>query len=184
MCLPTETVPDTKFQIPSTVAFATAGGICVYIVVGTTRPGLATSRCRTCRMCDRGFPGPRPSARHEDRRFTERRRRETLAERKPLFSRHSPLATRNSDRSGHRDRVVEVDILDGVEQLDAIGHGTLEGLAARDQAHAAGTLVDDGRLDGIGLISGRKAFQRPMADGVKLLNAIQDVYLDDSITVA
>ena len=40
------------------------------------------------------------------------------------------------------------------------------------------------RAGGMGLISGRKAFQRPMADGVKLLNAIQDVYLDDSITVA
>jgi len=37
---------------------------------------------------------------------------------------------------------------------------------------------------GMGLISGRKAFQRPMNDGVKLLNVIQDVYLDRSITVA
>ena len=36
----------------------------------------------------------------------------------------------------------------------------------------------------MGLISGRKAFQRPMAEGVKLLNLIQDVYLDSSITVA
>jgi fructose-bisphosphate aldolase, class I len=36
----------------------------------------------------------------------------------------------------------------------------------------------------MGLISGRKAFQRPMKDGVKLLNAIQDVYLDKSVTVA
>ncbi len=36
----------------------------------------------------------------------------------------------------------------------------------------------------MGLISGRKAFQRPMADGVKLLNTIQDVYLDPSITIA
>ena len=34
------------------------------------------------------------------------------------------------------------------------------------------------------MISGRKAFQRPMAEGVELLNAIQDVYLDDAITVA
>jgi class I fructose-bisphosphate aldolase len=37
---------------------------------------------------------------------------------------------------------------------------------------------------GIGLISGRKAFQRPMAEGVELLNAIQDVYLESSVTVA
>jgi class I fructose-bisphosphate aldolase len=34
------------------------------------------------------------------------------------------------------------------------------------------------------LISGRKAFQRPMSEGVELLNAIQDVYLDQTITVA
>jgi class I fructose-bisphosphate aldolase len=36
----------------------------------------------------------------------------------------------------------------------------------------------------MGLISGRKAFQRPIADGVELLNAIQDVYLDSSVSVA
>ena len=40
------------------------------------------------------------------------------------------------------------------------------------------------RAGGTGLISGRKAFQRPMADGVKLLNSIQDVYLSKDITVA
>jgi len=40
------------------------------------------------------------------------------------------------------------------------------------------------RAGGIGVITGRKAFQRPMAEGVELLNAIQDVYLDDSITLA
>ena len=36
----------------------------------------------------------------------------------------------------------------------------------------------------MGLISGRKAFQRPMDEGVELLNAIQDVYLDPSVTIA
>jgi class I fructose-bisphosphate aldolase len=40
------------------------------------------------------------------------------------------------------------------------------------------------RAGGIGMISGRKAFQRPMAEGVELLNAIQDVYLDDQVTIA
>jgi class I fructose-bisphosphate aldolase len=40
------------------------------------------------------------------------------------------------------------------------------------------------RAGGQGLISGRKAFQRPMEDGIKILNTIQDVYLDDTITVA
>jgi class I fructose-bisphosphate aldolase len=40
------------------------------------------------------------------------------------------------------------------------------------------------RAGGMGLISGRKAFQRPMADGIKLLNAIQDVYLCQEVTIA
>ncbi|MCE7904227.1 MAG: class I fructose-bisphosphate aldolase [Anaerolineae bacterium CFX3] len=53
-----------------------------------------------------------------------------------------------------------------------------------DFADAAITAVVNKRAGGHGLISGRKAFQRPMAEGVKLLNAIQDVYLDKSITVA
>jgi len=53
-----------------------------------------------------------------------------------------------------------------------------------DFGEAAATAVINKRAGGTGLISGRKAFQRPMADGVKLLNTIQDVYLDKSITVA
>jgi class I fructose-bisphosphate aldolase len=53
-----------------------------------------------------------------------------------------------------------------------------------DFAEAAMTAVINKRAGGTGLISGRKAFQRPMADGVKLLNTIQDVYLDKSISVA
>ena len=46
------------------------------------------------------------------------------------------------------------------------------------------TAVVNKRAGGMGLISGRKAFQKPMNEGVKLLNAIQDVYLDPSITLA
>jgi class I fructose-bisphosphate aldolase len=53
-----------------------------------------------------------------------------------------------------------------------------------DFSDAAKTAVINKRAGGTGLISGRKAFQRPMADGVKLLNVIQDVYLDKSITIA
>jgi fructose-bisphosphate aldolase, class I len=53
-----------------------------------------------------------------------------------------------------------------------------------DFGEAAATAVINKRAGGTGLISGRKAFQRPMAEGVKLLNTIQDVYLDKSITVA
>src|SRR5215510_10275160 len=53
-----------------------------------------------------------------------------------------------------------------------------------DFGEAATTAVINKRAGGVGLISGRKAFQRPMADGVKILNTIQDVYLDQDITVA
>ncbi len=55
---------------------------------------------------------------------------------------------------------------------------------ANDFGEAAYTAVVNKRGGGMGLISGRKAFQRPMAEGAKLLNLIQDVYLDSSITVA
>jgi class I fructose-bisphosphate aldolase len=53
-----------------------------------------------------------------------------------------------------------------------------------DFAEAVRTAVINKRAGGMGLISGRKAFQRPMSDGVKLLNVIQDVYLDAGVTVA
>jgi class I fructose-bisphosphate aldolase len=53
-----------------------------------------------------------------------------------------------------------------------------------DFAEAVRTAVINKRAGGMGLISGRKAFQRPMPDGVKLLNLIQDVYLNKSITIA
>ena len=55
---------------------------------------------------------------------------------------------------------------------------------AGDLAEAVRTAVINRRAGGLGLISGRKAFQRPMAEGIELLNAIQDVYLDGSITLA
>jgi class I fructose-bisphosphate aldolase len=53
-----------------------------------------------------------------------------------------------------------------------------------DMADAVRTAVVNKRGGGTGLISGRKAFQRPMSEGVQLLNAIQDVYLSTEITVA
>jgi class I fructose-bisphosphate aldolase len=55
---------------------------------------------------------------------------------------------------------------------------------ATDLAEAVRTAVINKRAGGTGLISGRKAFQRPMEEGVELLNAIQDVYLAPEITVA
>jgi len=53
-----------------------------------------------------------------------------------------------------------------------------------DLKEAVRTAVINKRAGGMGLISGRKAFQRPMKEGVALLNAIQDVYLSRAITVA
>lgn len=53
-----------------------------------------------------------------------------------------------------------------------------------DLAQAVRTAVINKRAGGTGLISGRKAFQRPMEDGIKLLHAIQDVYLDKKVTIA
>lgn len=55
---------------------------------------------------------------------------------------------------------------------------------SNDLAEAVRTAVINKRAGGVGLISGRKAFQRPMKDGVEILNAIQDVYLCDDITIA
>lgn len=59
-----------------------------------------------------------------------------------------------------------------------------ESKGASDLADAVTTAVINKRAGGMGLISGRKAFQKPMKDGVELLNTIQDVYLDTEITVA
>ena len=53
-----------------------------------------------------------------------------------------------------------------------------------DLAQAVRTAVINKRAGGMGLISGRKAFQRPMDEGAKLLNAIQDVYLEKQVTIA
>jgi fructose-bisphosphate aldolase, class I len=53
-----------------------------------------------------------------------------------------------------------------------------------DLAEAVRTAVINKRAGGMGLISGRKAFQRPMDEGIALLNAIQDVYLNPAVTVA
>jgi class I fructose-bisphosphate aldolase len=59
-----------------------------------------------------------------------------------------------------------------------------ESKGASDLADAVRTAVINKRAGGMGLISGRKAFQRPMKEGVEILQAIQDVYLDKSIDVA
>jgi class I fructose-bisphosphate aldolase len=62
--------------------------------------------------------------------------------------------------------------------------GASTGSGASDLVEAVKTAVINKRAGGHGLISGRKAFQKPMDEGAKLLNAIQDVYLDNNITIA
>ena len=59
-----------------------------------------------------------------------------------------------------------------------------ESKGASDLAEAVRTAVVNKRAGGMGLISGRKAFQKPLREGVQLLNAVQDVYLDKSVTIA
>ncbi len=59
-----------------------------------------------------------------------------------------------------------------------------ESKGANDLADAVRTAVINKRAGGMGLISGRKAFQRPMKEGIEVLNTIQDVYLDKSIDLA
>lgn len=62
--------------------------------------------------------------------------------------------------------------------------GASKGSVSSDMEEAVMTAVVNKRAGGMGLISGRKAFQKPMNEGVELLNTIQDVYLDESITIA
>lgn len=62
--------------------------------------------------------------------------------------------------------------------------GASTGKSDSDFAEAVKTAVINKRAGGMGLISGRKAFQKPMQDGVSLLNAIQDVYLEKQVTIA
>jgi len=59
-----------------------------------------------------------------------------------------------------------------------------ESKGASDLAEAVTTAVINKRAGGQGLISGRKAFQKPMNEGIALLNSIQDVYLEKQITIA
>ena len=59
-----------------------------------------------------------------------------------------------------------------------------ESKGAGDLAEAITTAVINKRAGGMGLISGRKAFQKPLKDGASLLHAIQDVYLCKDVTVA
>jgi class I fructose-bisphosphate aldolase len=69
--------------------------------------------------------------------------------------------------------------------MGRIGMINSGGPSGKDDLHqAVRTAVINKRAGGMGLISGRKAFQRPMNEGVNLLNSIQDVYLSRDVTIA
>ena len=72
-------------------------------------------------------------------------------------------------------------MLYGTYRPDQFGRGIPRGKYLKE---AVITAVVNKRAGGMGLISGRKAFQKPMAEGVQLLHAIQDVYLDSHIKLA
>ncbi len=92
-----------------------------------------------------------------------------------------------SDETGHGGHPIDLcryQIANGyMGRIPLINSGG-ESHGAGDLAEAVTTAVINKRAGGMGLISGRKAFQKPMNDGVALLNAVQDVYLDKSVTIA
>jgi fructose-bisphosphate aldolase, class I len=96
-------------------------------------------------------------------------------------------ALAGSDEAGHGGHPIDLcryQILNNyMGRVPLINSGG-ESKGASDLAEAVATAVINKRAGGMGLISGRKAFQKPLAEGVKLLHAVQDVYLDKSITVA
>ena len=92
-------------------------------------------------------------------------------------------STENGE-GGHPIDLCRYQVINGyMGRIPLINSGG-ESKGAGDMADAVTTAVINKRAGGMGLISGRKAFQRPMNEGVELLHAIQDVYLDDSITIA
>jgi fructose-bisphosphate aldolase, class I len=85
--------------------------------------------------------------------------------------------------SEHPIDLTRYQVLNGYAgRIGLINSGGASG--ANDLEDAIGTAVVNKRAGGMGLISGRKAFQKPMKDGVALLNAIQDVYLCKEVTIA
>ena len=98
-------------------------------------------------------------------------------------------------RQDRRRRVHEADVRPSDRSLPVPGAQLLlgtrrainsggESIGAGDLADAVRTAVINKRAGGTGLISGRKAFQRPMREGIQLLNAVQDVYLNAKVTIA
>ncbi len=94
---------------------------------------------------------------------------------------HDKMYTEHS--SPHVIDLTRVQVLNSyLGRVGVINSGGAAG--QNDLAQAVRTAVINKRAGGMGLISGRKAFQRPMKEGVELLHAIQDVYLNEEITIA
>ncbi len=92
-----------------------------------------------------------------------------------------------SDEAGHGGHPIDLcryQVLNNyMGRVPLINSGG-ESKGAGDLEEAVATAVVNKRAGGMGLISGRKAFQKPMVEGVKLLHAVQDVYLDKGVTIA
>ena len=86
--------------------------------------------------------------------------------------------------TAHLSKGEEVTIIGVVGDKSRLSTENLAVYRDVDLQEAVTTAVINKRAGGMGLISGRKAFQRPMKDGIALLHAIQDVYLDDEVTIA
>jgi class I fructose-bisphosphate aldolase len=87
-------------------------------------------------------------------------------------------------RGGHPIDLCRYQLINGFMGRAPLINSGGESKGAGDLQEAVTTAVINKRAGGMGLISGRKAFQKPMNEGVKILNAVQDVYLDKSVTVA
>lgn len=86
--------------------------------------------------------------------------------------------------SGHPIDLCRYQVANGYMGRVGLINSGGESHGASDLHDAVVTAVINKRAGGMGLISGRKAFQKPMEDGIELLNTIQDVYLDSAITIA
>ncbi|MFT5423841.1 MAG: class I fructose-bisphosphate aldolase [Phycisphaerales bacterium] len=98
---------------------------------------------------------------------------------------YTELAGSDKDgKGGHPIDLCRYQVANGyMGRIPLINSGG-ESKGAGDLQDAVTTAVINKRAGGMGLISGRKAFQRPMNEGAALLHAIQDVYLDDNVTIA
>jgi class I fructose-bisphosphate aldolase len=99
------------------------------------------------------------------------------------FGKTSPLVYENLS-SDHPIDLCRYQVLNCYSGKIGLINSGGESKGAADLTDAVETAVINKRAGGMGLILGRKAFQKPLKEGIELLNATQDVYLDESITIA